>query len=81
MGIEMELSRVKMYSVYRNDKINNYTNLAAERLQMHERGKRREICRDWNQPQVTLDFLGPETFDHHKIMLDVQSGERQYVLP
>ncbi len=77
LGIEVNLKRTHLYSVYRNDKINDYANPGKLRYQMNKRGSAeysRERC-DWNARKVRLDFLGEREFVHHKVALNPEDGK------
>lgn len=80
LGIEIEIENICMYSVYRNDKLNDYTNPVKLRYQMHQPNCSRipEECRDWNEKEVVLDFLDEEKFVHNKISLDIEDGTGEY---
>lgn len=80
LDITIDLNRVCVYSVYRNDKLNDVSNPVKLRYQMHDREPRKwaEDCRDWNEDRIRLDFLNIERFRHNKIPLDVAEGTGTY---
>lgn len=51
LDITVDLNKVCVYSVYRNDKLNDVSNPVKLRYQMHDREqrKREEDCQDWNE--------------------------------
>lgn len=82
LGIEISLERTRLYSVYRNDKINDYANPGKLRYQMHNRistENSEEKC-DWNASKVKLDFLGEREFMHHKVALNLEDGKGSYAI-
>lgn len=80
LNITVDLNRVCVYSVYRNDKLNDVSNPVKLRYQMHDRVQREwpEDCQDWNEDRIRLDFLNIERFKHNKIPLDVAEGKGTY---
>lgn len=82
LGIEMDIDDICMYSVYRNDKLNDYANPAKLRYHMHQQNCDRisEECKDWNEKEVVLDFLDKEKFVHNKISLDIEDGTGEYTI-
>lgn len=59
MGISVAMESVQVYSVYRNDKINDSANLVKFRGQMHwQQQGGLETCVDGNDETVVLDFGG-----------------------
>lgn len=79
LEIPIQLEKVRVYSVYRNDKINDYVNPVRIRERMYRsRMEKSEILEersDWNDDSVKLDFLGRERFQHKRIQLNVETGE------
>lgn len=75
LGIEIQ--DIVLHTVYRNDKINDMTNLVKQHLPMHRKDRRRM---DWNDRSIALDFLDRKHFRHEKIKLDVETGEGVYSL-
>lgn len=80
LGIDADVANFRVYSVYRNDKLNDYANPAKAHYKIHmkcgERAKPEES--DWNQEKLELDFIGKREFVHSKIRLDVENGEGRY---
>ena len=76
LDIEINLDRIRVYSVYRNDKLKRFFDPVSLRFQMHEREERKcpKDCQDWNDKKVILDFLGKDTYEHNKIPLNVEDG-------
>lgn len=71
LGITIEPQNTELYSVYRNDKINDYANPVRVRMTMHENQRN---TTDWNEENIILDFLEERQFEHHKLPLDVEHG-------
>lgn len=83
LGIEMGVEDVYCYSAFRNDKLNDYTNPAKLRYQMHNHSRCSvlpEGCEDWNEQEVILNFLDKEKFVHNKISLDIEDGTGEYTM-
>ena len=81
LGINDEVKEIKLYTAFRNDKINNYSNTIQQRIQMHEtKEKREQYVNDWNDEVISLNFLGVEKFLHIKIPLDIETGRGKYDL-
>ena len=78
LGISLELSEVQLYSVYRNDKINDSANPARTRLQMYEGNGKTNRQTDWNHEKIKLEFPGVQKFSHHKVKLDIETGTAVY---
>ncbi len=82
MGISIELSQIRLYTAYRNDKINDVANPAKIRTGLHEKGSERMSAkeRDWNGEKVKIDFLEAEYLQHIRIPLDIADGKGQMKL-
>lgn len=83
LGIEVKLEDMYCYSAYRNDKLNDYSNPARLRYQMHHHSGDTALpegCEDWNEQEVRLDFLDQEKFVHNKIILDAENGTGEYTM-
>lgn len=79
LNISIDLDRIQVYSVYRNDKLKDYANPVRLRCQMH--GTMQGKCADdWNECEVVLNFLGQKTFAHNKILLDLEDGTGTYCM-
>lgn len=80
LGIEVDMHNICVYSVYRNDKLKDYSNPAKLRFQMHHPkcSGISEECKDWNEEEIVLDFLDKEKFVHHKIPLNIEDGIGAY---
>lgn len=76
LDIAVDMDKICIYSVYRNDKLNDFVNPASLRFQMHERGAEKlpAGCQDWNEKTIELKFLGRDRFEHRKIPLNVEDG-------
>lgn len=82
LGISIELAQVRIYSVFRNDKLNDYANTARLHSKLHEttRGNLPADCEDWDKESAKLDFLDQEWYTHSKVRLDVENGTGSLVL-
>ena len=81
LGIQVELRNLVLYTVYRNDKLNDAANPARLRCNMHKKENLPEIdYSDWNEARITLDFVEDVAGKHHKIKLDIESGMGEYDL-
>lgn len=82
LDICVNLEKVSVYTVFRNDKLNQSMNPARLKRRMYERetdGRDKE-CMDWNDEKLILDFLGDKEFRHKKIKLDIESGKGIFCL-
>ncbi|MDE7479608.1 MAG: hypothetical protein K2M91_17010, partial [Lachnospiraceae bacterium] len=66
-----------LHTAYRNDKINDIANPAKQHLDMYHKSKE---STDWNNREISLDFLEKRSFKHDKIKLDIETGEGKYSL-
>lgn len=82
LDVDVKLEQVRLYTVYRNDKIRDAANPAKQRLQMHDRQSETSSTKDqdWNQQMVAIDFPGIVPLEHHKIPLNVEDGTGIYEL-
>lgn len=85
LDIEIKKKNIRVYTVYRNDKLNDYANPAKSRMQMHKAyseksGELLDAKREWNAANVSLDVAGIYDYPHKKIKLDVQTGFAEYEL-
>lgn len=80
LDITVDMDEICVYSVYRNDKLNDVSNPVKLRYQMYDREQRKcaEDCQDWNEDEVLLNFLNIEKLKHNKIPLDVEDGTGTY---
>jgi len=78
----VDLENVYVYTVFRNDKLNQSMNPARLRQRMYERvpDQSGRVCTDWNEEKVIFDFLGEKEFRHRKIKLDIESGDGIFCL-
>ena len=76
LGIRPDISKLALYTVYRNDKLNDAANPGKLRYQMHMNGSQVKTpdCQDWNEERIVLDFTEDISAEHHKIKLDIESG-------
>ncbi|MDE7184857.1 MAG: hypothetical protein K2O40_10385 [Lachnospiraceae bacterium] len=75
LGIEIQ--DIVLHTVYRNDKINDMANPVKQHLTTHCKDRKRT---DWNDRNITLNFLDRTHFRHDKIKLDLETGEGAYSL-
>ena len=82
LGIHIDLEHVKVYTVYRNDKLNHVANPAKLRCEIHERDRRADSKEqaEWNAKSVEISFVDVIQLEHHKIKLDIETGEGKYSL-
>lgn len=82
MGISIELSQTRLYTVYRNDKINDAANPIKIRLELHEKnpGGMSATESDWNAEKVRIDYLDTTYLQHTRIPLDLADGKGQIKL-
>lgn len=81
LDISICMERVYMHTVYRNDKINDKTNPALLRYEMHQREKgAEESFMEWKAPHVMINFEDGRCFSHDKIPLDIEKGTGIYSL-
>lgn len=76
LGIQTDISEVALYTVYRNDKLNDAANPGKLHYQMHMNGSQAKTsdCQDWNEKRIVLDFTEDISAEHHKIKLDIENG-------
>jgi len=76
MGIPIVLSQTRLYTAYRNDKINDAANPIKLRAGLHERGSEELAAKgsDWNEEKVRIDFLDVGYLRHIRIRLDITNG-------
>ncbi|MDE7201695.1 MAG: hypothetical protein K2O91_07280 [Lachnospiraceae bacterium] len=73
----VEIADIVLHTVYRNDKINDMANPVRQHLCTH----RKSISgTDWNDSEISLEFLDKKRFKHDKIKLDIETGEGEYCL-
>lgn len=81
LNITFNLNDVYVYTVFRNDKLNNHANTTKQRLKMYERNNPEYLAsHDWNEEKIILDFLGEHKFEHQKIKLDIETGKASFQL-
>lgn len=73
----IEIADIVLYTVYRNDKINNMTNPVRQHLSIHNKSISRT---DWNDGEITLEFLDNKRFKHNKIKLNIEYWRRQILI-
>lgn len=76
LEIQTDISEVALYTVYRNDKLNDAANPGKLHYQMHMNGSQAKTsdCQDWNEKRIVLDFTEDISAEHHKIKLDIENG-------
>lgn len=75
LGIEIDMSHIRLYSAYRNDKINDYSNPVRLRMGMQAHKNRVAVDdNDWKADKITVDFLGRNLYVHSKIRLNIETG-------
>ncbi|MCD7812815.1 MAG: hypothetical protein LUH20_01955 [Lachnospiraceae bacterium] len=86
-SIGLHLSNVMVYSCYRNDKIDDSTNPAKQRLRMTdvtERSSETQMSAsdtDWNEEFLLIPLSQDTVRCHHqKIKLDVETGKGNFTL-
>ena len=73
LGIPIEMSHTRLYTAYRNDKINDMANPINLRSGLHEKGAKEISARgncDWNKEKIRIDFLDTACLRHTRIPLD-----------
>ncbi len=82
LDVCVNLGNVYVYTVFRNDKLNQSMNPVRLRQRMYERvsAQSGRGCTDWNEEKLIFDFLGEKEFTHRKIKLDIESGEGIFCL-
>lgn len=73
----IDIIDIILHTVYRNDKINDMANPAKKHLGIHNKST---IKTDWNNREISLEFLDKKKFKHNKIKLDIETGQGQYRL-
>lgn len=76
LGIQTDIRELALYTVYRNDKLNDAANPGKLRYQMHMNGSQAKTpdCQDWNEKRIVLDFTEDISAEHHKVKLDIENG-------
>lgn len=80
LGIEMDLRNTQLFSVFRNDKLNDFSNPAKQRLYMHEHRNLSQKHKDWNDEKIKFEFLDSMLCTHKKIQLHIEDGTGEYIL-
>lgn len=73
----IEIADIVLHTVYRNDKINDMANPVRQHLSIHKKSISRT---DWNDGEISLEFLDKKRFKHNKIKLNSDTGEGKYCL-
>lgn len=71
----IEVGDIILHTVYRNDKINDMSNPVRQHP-----GARHKSNTDWNDGEISLEFLDRKRFRHDKIKLDIETGAGEYRL-
>lgn len=76
LGIEIDLTKVKTYTVYRNDKLNDASNPAKLRYGIQTRQANAGLPeqKEWNGDTVEINFTEKMLLEHHKVQLDIETG-------
>ena len=79
LGIEIDLTKVKVYTVYRNDKLNDASNPAKLRygFQTKPGSTGSSEQKEWNSDTVEIDFTEKVILEHCKVQLDIETGAGQ----
>lgn len=82
LGIKIDLDKVKAYTVYRNDKLNDASNPAKLRYGINTKGDSTGSLeqKEWNSDTVEIDFTEKMVLEHHKVQLDIEAGIGKYQL-
>lgn len=77
LGVEINLDKVKAYTVYRNDKLNDASNPVKTRCDILEKHHDESALarREWNSDTAKIDFTEEVILEHHKVQLDIEKGE------
>lgn len=75
LGIDIE--NIVLHTVYRNDKVNDIANPEKQHPITHSKTRQNT---DWNDNEITLEFLDRNCFRHDKIKLDIATGNGEYCL-
>lgn len=79
LGIKIDLDKVKAYTVYRNDKLNDASNPAKLRYGISTKGDSTGSLeqKEWNSDTVEIDFTEKVILEHCKVQLDIETGAGQ----
>ncbi len=79
LGIKIDLDKVKAYTVYRNDKLNDASNPAKLRYGINTKGDSTGSLeqKEWNSDTVEIDFTEKVILEHCKVQLDIETGAGQ----
>ena len=79
LGIKIDLDKVKAYTVYRNDKLNDASNPAKLRYGINTKGNSTGSLeqKEWNSDTVEIDFTEKVILEHCKVQLDIETGAGQ----
>ena len=79
LGIKIDLDKVKAYTVYRNDKLNDASNPAKLRYGINAKGDSTGSLeqKEWNSDTVEIDFTEKVILEHCKVQLDIETGAGQ----
>ena len=73
----IEIKDIMLHTVYRNDKINDMANPVKQHSGIRHKNR---TMTDWNDKEVSLEFLDKKRFKHDKIKLDIETGVGKYCL-
>ena len=79
LGIKIDLDKVKAYTVYRNDKLNDASNPVKLRYGINTKGDSTGSLeqKEWNSDTVEIDFTERVILEHCKVQLDIETGAGQ----
>lgn len=79
LGIKIDLDKVKAYTVYRNDKLNDASNPVKLRYGINTKGDSTGSLeqKEWNSDTVEIDFTEKVILEHCKVQLDIETGAGQ----
>lgn len=79
LGIEIDLTKVRIYTVYRNDKLNDASNPVKLRYGINTKGDSTGSLeqKEWNSDTVEIDFTEKVILEHCKVQLDIETGAGQ----
>ena len=79
LGIEIDLTKVKTYTVYRNDKLNDASNPVKLRYGINTKGDSTGSLeqKEWSSDTVEIDFTEKVILEHCKVQLDIETGAGQ----
>mgnify|MGYP004516952973 CR=1 FL=1 len=82
LGVNIALDQVTLYTVYRNDKINDATNPGKLRYRMHKElnGIEHTNESDWNDSEIVVRLTKNLNLKHVKVGLNLEYGTGEYCI-